>query len=104
VGFNLQRAFDQATYSLDFFRGNIRWPRAPAYQGVDTRRRHNAQHPVEASTDEHVIWEKWEQHLLMTVLPPMDGPILRKKYLESLACQGLGDHVFMLMTSVKRVP
>jgi hypothetical protein len=102
--FDLQGAFNQAAYSLDFFRRNIRRTPAPAYQGVDAGRRHNVQHPIEAAMDEHVIGKKREQELLLTVPPPMHGSILRKKYLESLARQGLGDHILVLMASVKRVP
>jgi hypothetical protein len=34
----------------------------------------------------------------------MDGSILGKKYLETLARKGLGDHSLVLMASVKRVP
>jgi hypothetical protein len=104
VRFNLQGAIDQPTYTLDFFRGNFCWPRAPGYEAVDARRRNNAQHSIKAATQEHVIWEKWEQYFLLTVLPPMDGSILRKKYVESLARKGLGDCFLMLMASVEGVP
>jgi hypothetical protein len=104
VWFDLQGAFDQAAYSLDFFRRNIRWTPAPAYKGVDAGRRHDAQHSIEPAPDEQVIWEKREQKLLLTVFPPMDGSILRKKYPESLVRQGLGDHFLVLMANVKRVP
>jgi hypothetical protein len=34
----------------------------------------------------------------------VNGSILRKKYLESLARKGLSDHFLVLMASVKRVP
>jgi hypothetical protein len=60
VWFDLQRAIDEAAYRLDFFRGNIRWPGAKAYEGVNARCGHNAQHPIEAAANEHVIGEKRE--------------------------------------------
>jgi hypothetical protein len=104
VLFNRQGAFNQATHGVNFFRGNIRRPRAPAYEGVDARSCDDAQHSVEAPTDENITWEKWEQELFLAVLPAADGSILGKKYFESLAGQGLGDHVLMLMASVKCVP
>ena len=102
--FDLQRTFDQATNSLDFFRGNTRWPCSPAYQGVNAGGRYNAQHSIEAAMDEYVIGEKREQNILLAVLPTMNGSVLRKEYLESLAQKGLGDHFLVLMASIKRVP
>jgi hypothetical protein len=104
VRFNLPGAIDQPTYTLDFFRGNFCRPRAPGYKAVDARRRNNAQHSIKPATQEHVIWKKWEQYFFLAVLPPMDGSILRKKYVKSLAGKGLGNCFFVLMASVKGVP
>jgi hypothetical protein len=51
VRFDLQGTFDQATNSLNFFCGNTGWPCSPAYQRVDPRGGHNAQHSIEAAMD-----------------------------------------------------
>jgi hypothetical protein len=83
--FDPQGTFHQAADSVDFLRRNIRWPPTPAYEGVDTGRRHNAQHPVEAATNENIVGKKREHELFLTVLPSMDGSISGKEYLESLA-------------------
>jgi hypothetical protein len=102
--FDLQGTFDHATNSLDFFRGNSRRLCAPGYQTVDAGGRHYAQHSFEAAVDEQVVGKQREQNIFLTILPTMNGLILGKKYVESLAHEGLGNHFLVLMASIKRVP
>jgi hypothetical protein len=71
---------------------------------VDAGCRHEGQHSVKPTSDKDIIREKREQELLLTVLPTVDGSILRKKYLKPLARKGMSDHFLVLMASVKRVP
>jgi hypothetical protein len=85
VRFEGQETLHQATYGLNFIPGNFGRPASPAYKGMYARRRYNAQYSIQATLDEHVIGEKREHDFFLTVLPPADASILRKKYFESLS-------------------
>ena len=67
-------------------------------------RRKDAQHSVEATSNEHIIGEKRQEEFLATVLPTVNSTVLWQECVESLGGQGLGNHSFALMASVKRIP
>jgi hypothetical protein len=82
----------------------IRWTPCPGHERVNAWRRKDVQHSVEATSNEHIIGEKWQEEFLATVLPRVNSTILWQECVESLVRQCPANNFFALMASVKRMP